>query len=74
MALLTSPTTIGSGTWIAARAIVLGGTTLGVSCLVSPNSVVGPRTTYRDGEVLKGNPARVVGQRFPELPGLNHDV
>lgn len=64
MALITSPTTIGSGTWVATRAIVLGGMTLGKSCLIGPGSVVGPMEAFPDGAILKGNPGIVVGQRL----------
>jgi putative colanic acid biosynthesis acetyltransferase WcaF len=64
MALVTSATTIGSGTWVAARAIVLGGSSFGRSCLVSPGSVVGPMQIFPDGAILKGNPGTVVGRRL----------
>lgn len=50
MGLITSPITIGSGTWITSKCIVLGGTTLGENCLITPGSVVSgvlaPRTKF----------------------------
>lgn len=62
MGLLTAPIRIDDGTWITSRCMVLGGTELGKSCLVTPMSVV--RGTYRANLILSGNPAVVAGQRF----------
>ncbi|NNL99130.1 MAG: acyltransferase, partial [Gammaproteobacteria bacterium] len=58
---LVEPVRIGSGVWIGAGAVILGGTTLGDNCLVGPNSVV--KGNYDAGTTLIGNPARVVRQR-----------
>lgn len=50
MALVTSPITVGDGSWITSRCIVLGGTSLGDNCLITPGSVVsgklGPGTKF----------------------------
>ncbi len=51
------PIEIGSGVWIGAGAVIVGGTRLGDGCTVSPNSVVSGE--YPAGTTLVGNPARV---------------
>lgn len=55
---VVEPVVIGSGVWIGAGAIILGGTVLGDDCIVGPNSVVAGE--YGPGTTLIGNPARVV--------------
>lgn len=52
MALLTKPVHIHDGAWIATRAIVLGGSTIGVSSVISPNTVVPPNTNIADNVVV----------------------
>jgi putative colanic acid biosynthesis acetyltransferase WcaF len=64
MALITRPVVIEDGAWITARCIVLGGSRIGVSALVSPGTVV-------DGAVPPGmifgqGTGRVLRPRFPE--------
>lgn len=61
---LVRPVVIGSGVWIGAGAVILGGTVLGDDCIVSPNSVVSGE--YGQGTSLIGNPARVAQIRTPE--------
>ena len=63
MALLTKPIHISDGVWVTARCVVLGGTEIGTSALIGPNSVVSgliPANT-----VLSQGPLVVIGQRFP---------
>ncbi len=58
--LTTAPITLGERAWVAARAIVLPGITIGAGAVVGAGSVV-----TRDvpaGCTVAGNPARVVGQ------------
>jgi putative colanic acid biosynthesis acetyltransferase WcaF len=62
MALLTAPILIQDGTWVTSRCMILGGTDLGKSSLVTPMSVV--RGTYPSNVILSGNPASVAGTRF----------
>ena len=64
MALITAPVTVEDGVWITSRCMILGGTTIGRSALVAPMSVV--RTDVPAGAVVRGNPAEVVGARFPK--------
>jgi acetyltransferase-like isoleucine patch superfamily enzyme len=52
------PVTIGSGSWIGARAIILPGVTIGTRCLVGAGSVV--TKDVPDETLVVGNPARIV--------------
>lgn len=63
MALITKPVNIGAGTWVTTRAMLLGGTTLGPNCLVTPMSVV--KGQYPTNTIVAGNPAQIAGHRFP---------
>ena len=59
------PVTIGSRVWIAYRAIILPGVTIGDGAVVGAGAVVN-----RDVEpftIVAGVPARIVGRRDPEL-------
>lgn len=67
------PVRIGSGTWIAAGATVLPGTSIGRNVVVGAGAVV--RGTVEDHSVVAGNPARVVrrlvgGEWVPPLRAL----
>lgn len=62
MALITAPVHIKDGAWVTARCVVLGGTTIGLSALVTPNSVVNGAVPA--GEVWGGNPCVRRGVRF----------
>jgi len=66
MALLTAPITIDDGVWITSRCVVLGGSHLGRSSLVTPGSVVSG--SIAPGQIVGGNPCVHVGTRFP-APG-----
>lgn len=64
MALITRPIIIENGVWVTSKSIILGGVKIGKSSLVAPLSVV-----YKDviaNSIVRGNPAEVVGKRFPE--------
>jgi len=62
MALVAAPIVIADGAWVTSRCIVLGGSSLGTSCLVSPASVVSGR--IKPGEIVGGNPSVHLGYRF----------
>jgi putative colanic acid biosynthesis acetyltransferase WcaF len=64
MALITRPVVVGAGAWLTARSVVLGGTTIGPSAILSPSSVAGPNQTLEAGAIYVGNPARKSGDRF----------
>lgn len=61
MALVTSPITIGDGTWITTRCIVLGGTSLGENCLITPGSVVSGKLS--PGTKFGSPPGIILGER-----------
>lgn len=52
MGLVTAPVHVGAGAWVTARCVVLGGTRIGRSALVTPGSVV--RGDVPDGRVWDG--------------------
>ena len=56
---------IGSGTWIGARAIVLGGSQVGPGSIVAAGAVVLPGV-YPENVLLAGVPARVAKSLLPE--------
>jgi putative colanic acid biosynthesis acetyltransferase WcaF len=56
--LVSKPVTIGRDAWVAARAIVLPGVTIGEGCVIGAGSVVTKDTPPRT--VCAGNPCRVV--------------
>lgn len=60
-----APVTIGRGSWIGARALILPGVTIGSRCLVAAGSVVA--RDVPDDTLVAGNPARVVRELvYPE--------
>lgn len=67
MGLLTRPITIADGAWVTSRCLVLGGSTIGSSALIAPMTVV--TGDVENNAILAGNPARVVGHRFPSAAG-----
>ncbi|MCW2576252.1 MAG: acetyltransferase [Modestobacter sp.] len=64
MALITSPVVIGDGAWVTARCVVLGGSRIGVSALVTPNTVVSGEVP--DGMVYGTAAGTVLRPRFAE--------
>jgi putative colanic acid biosynthesis acetyltransferase WcaF len=59
--LTSAPITVGRDAWIAARAIVLPGVTIGEGCVIGAGSVVTKDTPPRT--VCAGNPCRVIRAR-----------
>jgi putative colanic acid biosynthesis acetyltransferase WcaF len=59
--LITKPVEIGNGAWIAARALVLGGVTVGANAVVAAGTVV--TKDVEPGAIVAGQPARPVGTR-----------
>jgi len=62
MALITRPVTVEDGAWVTARCIVLGGSRIGVSALVTPGTVV--RGDVPDGMVFGQPSGTVMHPRF----------
>lgn len=62
MALMTRPIHISAGVWVTSRCVVLGGTRLGRSALLTPLSVVSGDVPA--GAIFGGNPAVATGVRF----------
>lgn len=65
MALITRPVRIDPGTWITSRCVILGGSTIGQSALVTPMTVVDGKY-IPSGEIWGGNPCQKIGVRFEE--------
>jgi putative colanic acid biosynthesis acetyltransferase WcaF len=63
MALITSPITIEDGAWVTARCIVLGGSRIGRSALVTPGTVVSGEVP--EGMVFGQDGGQVLRPRFP---------
>lgn len=61
--LVLGPITIGSDAWIAAGAVLAPGTRIGSGAIVGIGAVVSG--SVPDGVIMRGNPAAVVGQRYP---------
>jgi putative colanic acid biosynthesis acetyltransferase WcaF len=62
MGLLTKPIHVEPGAWITSRCVILGGSHIGRSALVSPLTVV--QGTVRAGKIVRGPDATEVGNRF----------
>lgn len=52
------PITIGNGTWIGARATILGGSTIGEGCMIAAGSVI--RGSFPANVLIAGTPGKVV--------------
>lgn len=55
---------IGSGAWIAARAVLAPGCVIGSGAVVALGAVVSGEVP--EAAIVRGNPAVIVGQRFPK--------
>jgi acetyltransferase-like isoleucine patch superfamily enzyme len=60
------PIVVGDGSWIGARAVILGGATIGSGCIIGAGAVVLPGI-YEANTLLAGVPARVI-KKLPEGP------
>lgn len=58
---------VGEGAWIGTRAVILGGTNLGVGVVVGAGAVV--ESEVPDYAIVAGNPARIVGWAQPQRGG-----
>jgi putative colanic acid biosynthesis acetyltransferase WcaF len=62
MALTTSPVVVENGAWVTAHCIVLGGSHIGSSAVVTPGTVV--RGDVPEGLIFGQEAGRVIGPRF----------
>lgn len=65
MALITKPVIVEDGAWVTARCIVLGGSRIGVSAVVTPGTVVAGDVP--DGMVFGQPGGAVLRPRFPAV-------
>ena len=61
--LVTRPIRVDDGAWVAARATLLPGVTIGANALAAGGSVV--TKNVEPGDIVAGNPAAPVGRRQP---------
>lgn len=54
----SKPIRIGDGTWVGARAVFLGGSSVGLGCIVGAGSLV--RGSFGDNLLIAGSPAKVL--------------
>ncbi|NPC97284.1 acetyltransferase [Nocardioides sp. zg-DK7169] len=64
MALLTRPVVIEEGAWVTSRCMVLGGSQIGRSALILPNTVV--KGTVPANAIFGSSDPSVVGERFSD--------
>ena len=64
MALVCRPITISAGVWVTARCILLGGTTIGRSAVISPGSVIGPNVEIPENIIISKSNTMSLGTRF----------
>jgi putative colanic acid biosynthesis acetyltransferase WcaF len=62
MALVTAPVVVEDGAWVTARCVILGGSRVGVSALVTPGTVV--RGDVPGGMIFGRQDGTVLGPRF----------
>ena len=58
--------TVGDGSLIGIRAVVMNGAKIGRNCLVGAGSLVTEGKEFPDGSLIMGTPAKVVRQLTPE--------
>lgn len=63
MALITRPVSVADGAWITARCVVLGGSSIGMSALITPGTVVSGEVP--EAVVFGQAPGVVLRPRFP---------
>jgi acetyltransferase-like isoleucine patch superfamily enzyme len=61
---LQRPVSVRNGVWLGQRCILMPGVEIGEGCIIASGSVV--TKTCATGEIVAGNPARVVGHRDME--------
>jgi len=54
--------TIGDGTLVGIKAVILNGAVIGRNCLIGANTLISERKTIPDGSLVVGSPGRIVRQ------------
>lgn len=67
MALIARPVSIEDGAWITTRCIVLGGSQIGRSAVLAPNSVVGPNESIESNAVIGTRDNLMTKKRFEHV-------
>ncbi|MGC9259423.1 MAG: gamma carbonic anhydrase family protein [Phycisphaerae bacterium] len=66
--------TVGDGTLIGMKAVVLGGAVVGKNCIIAAGAVVAPGMVIPDGQTVMGVPAKIVRSvRAAELTEMEHN-
>jgi len=58
--------TVGEGTLVGIKSVVLNGAVIGRNCLIGANSFIGEGKTIPDGSLVLGSPGKVVRRLTPE--------
>jgi carbonic anhydrase/acetyltransferase-like protein (isoleucine patch superfamily) len=58
--------TVGDGSLIGIKAVLLNGSKIGRNCLIGANSLIAERKEIPDGSLVLGSPGKVVRQLSPE--------
>lgn len=58
--------TIGDGTLVGIKSVILNGAVIGKNCLIGANSLIAEGKVIPDGSLVIGSPGRVVRQLSPE--------
>ena len=58
--------TIGDGSLIGIKSVLLNGSKIGRNCLIAANSLIAERKEIPDGSLVMGSPGKIVRQLSPE--------
>ncbi|MGE5524751.1 MAG: gamma carbonic anhydrase family protein [Rhodospirillaceae bacterium] len=58
--------TIGDGTLVGIKSVILNGAKIGKNCLIGANSLIGEGKEIPDGSLVMGSPGKVVRELTPE--------
>lgn len=64
MALITKPVVVEDGAWLSTRSMVLGGSIIGRSAVIAPNTVIPPNSRIEAEDVIGLDVPRVTRKRF----------
>lgn len=67
----SEPISIGAGTWIGARCLVLGGTIVGPGCVIAAGSIL--KGEFEANSLIAGAPAKRIRSADPDAHPLDDD-